>query len=173
MQTIECLKTRRSIRKYKKESIPMDIINKILDLATYSPSGCNCQNWEFIVVKDKTKLKEISEVHKYGGFIKDCDTAIVVCFDKNKVKFSPSQDLLSSALASYSILLSAHNLGIGACWVFIQDRDDKNPEILIKKLLSIPDNYAVLNVIPMGYPDESPSEKSVVSFNEITHFEKF
>lgn len=60
---LELLKYRRSIRKFKTDSIPDDYINKILEAARYSMSGANSQPWEFIVVKDPEIRKKIYKVY--------------------------------------------------------------------------------------------------------------
>lgn len=62
---LELVKKRRSIRKFKPEMVPDELINKILDVARWAPSGANHQPWEFIVIKDKTvKDKIVAIVHE-------------------------------------------------------------------------------------------------------------
>jgi len=78
---------------------------------------------------------------------------IVVCGNKNKLSYFSSL-ICSLSCAVQNILLSAHVLGLGACWVYVYDNDDKEVEIRVKKILKLPLNIMVLCLVPIGYPDE-------------------
>ena len=79
MTTIEAIRKRRSIRKYKKDQIPEEIILELLGAARLAPSGCNAQPWRFRVVKDiDTKLQLVQAAYNQK-FISEAPVVLVVC----------------------------------------------------------------------------------------------
>jgi nitroreductase len=65
----DTINTARALRRYKPETIPNEVLTKILDAAIRAPSGSNQQNWIFVVVKDAEKRKKIGEIYKKAGAI--------------------------------------------------------------------------------------------------------
>jgi len=61
MEAIECIKTRMSIRKFKPEPVPADILTKVIDTAKWSPSYKNSQPWEVVIISGKKK-EELTEL---------------------------------------------------------------------------------------------------------------
>ncbi|GAI87104.1 unnamed protein product [marine sediment metagenome] len=79
MTTIEAIRKRRSIRKYKNDQIPEEIILELLDAARLAPSGCNAQPWRFRVIKDiDTKLQLVQAAYNQK-FISEAPVVLVVC----------------------------------------------------------------------------------------------
>lgn len=172
MEVIEVIKSRRSIRKYKKEDIPNEKILQILDVARHAPSASNIQPWEFIIVRDKATKEKLSRVNVYGKFIADAPVAIVIIGDASK---SPGHWVEDCSLAVENLLLAAKALGIGGCWVAVFSLDSRGleREKAVKEILSIPEKYRVLCIVPLGYPDEEPHPRNLRNLNEIIHYEKF
>lgn len=151
MNTLECIYTRRAIRKYTDKKIPDDIIGKLLKAGMSGPSAVNEQPWHFIVIKDRKLLDEIPKASPYAQMAKDAALAILICGDPKLQKIDDfwSQDC---CIAAQNILLAAHSLGLGAVWTAaypLQDRVDN-----LQKLFGIPKNIIPLCVIPIGYPAE-------------------
>ena len=163
MDAIECLKTRRSIRSYERKDIEKELLTEIIDCGRFAPTARNEQPWEFIIVTDKEKLATIGEIAPNGSFIKDASACIVVICKDTKYY------LEDGCAATQNILLAAHALGLGACWI----AGDKKPYCEdIKKLFNIPKEYKVVSLISLGYPAEKPvAEKRALE--EITHWEIF
>lgn len=167
MDAIKCLKTRRSIRKYTAETVTDKQINEILECARNAPSAHNCQSWEFIVVKDEKKKTQLSQVHQWAGFVKDAPVVIVTCHNKNRDTFTPpSTNRFTPAVAVENILLAAHALGLGACWVYVKDDKEPNIEENVKKILDLPENLEVICQVPIGHPNEKPHIKKLIPKNE-------
>lgn len=172
METVKCIKSRRSIRKYSDRKIPDKIIRELIDCARRAPSSHNAQSWEFIIVKNKTTKEKLSLIHKWAGFAKNASAIIAVCYDSERVKFSPS-NLINPALAAGNILLAAHSLGLGACYVYVKESDEPEVEQKAKKLLNVPENIGVLCMIPVGYPDEKIQPKKLRKIDEMAHSDKW
>ena len=163
METIEALKTRRSIRKFTDKPIPKEIIEDIIDCARLAPSANNVQPWEFIVVTKPETRKKLAEICDYGKFIKDAPVCIVV-FCKNTKYY-----LEDGSAATENILLASHSYGLGSCWV----AGDKKPYAEeIRKLLSAPEGYKLVSLVPIGYPEEKPKPRKR-KLEEVLHQEKF
>ena len=79
MTTIEAIRKRRSIRKYKKDSIPEEVILELLDAARLAPSGCNAQPWRFRVVKDIDTKLQLAQAAYNQKFISEAPVVLVVC----------------------------------------------------------------------------------------------
>lgn len=107
MNTIEVLKTRRSIRRYINKPIPDEIIKDIIDCARLAPTANNKQPWLFVVIKDKKLKEKIAELTDYGKFIKQADCCIAVFCEDTKYY------LEDGSAATENILLAAWYYGIG------------------------------------------------------------
>ena len=150
----ELLKTRRSIRKYLPQKVEAEKIDIITNAALMSPASKRTNSWEFIVVQDTNTLQKLSECREHGSqFLADSPLGIVVIADKSKsdVWFE------DASIASIIIQLQAVDLGLESCWIQVYNRkkdETISSEAYIKQLLQIPENYAVLNIISIGYPNE-------------------
>jgi nitroreductase len=151
LEVLEAIKGRRSIRKYKKDPIPEDFIVKILDAGRWAPSASNRQPWSFMILKDREVRRRVAEATTYGKFLADAPLGIAVVVDP-QASTHPVED---GAIASQNMLLAAHALGLGACWIgsynsFYEEK--------IKTILSIPKNKRLLSIISIGFPAESPTK---------------
>lgn len=142
---------RRSIRKYLKSPVSDSQIEKLLKAAMAAPSAGNQQPWEFIVVKDRTILADITKVHPYSQMLKEAALAIVVCADLNKEKHQ-GYWIQDCSAATENILIEAQYLGLGAVWLGVYPREDRVKGL--KKLLNLPENIISLSIISIGHPAE-------------------
>ena len=172
MKAIECIKTRRSIRKYKQKPIPQNIIDEIIECGQMAPSAHNTQPWAFVVVKDKGKLEKLSQTHQWAPFVKDAQICIVLCCTKNQ-EVNKSAMHMSVACAAQNMLLAIHNFGLGSCWTYVQNLDDSSVEQKVRDILEIPKNIDVICMLPIGYPDQTRSGKDIKSKQEVVHDEKW
>ena len=165
MSCVDKLLTRRSIRKYKADPIPKEIMENILEAGRQSPSAINKQPWHFIVVTDQ-KLKDKLGGGLFNRMLKNSAFAIVGCYMPGNIftnKYAPTD----TAIAMQSMVLAAHLQGIGSCW--LGDYNENN----VRKLFKIPDNVKILAVIAFGYPDEEPKLKKKKKTEEIMHYNKW
>jgi nitroreductase len=170
MNALDCIKSRRSIRKYKKKEVPEEIINDILECGMKAPSSCNTQPWAFIVVKDKDKINALSKISDYSSFVADAPLCIVVCLTPEKLTFTPNK-YHSVACAIENMLLAIHAHSLGSCWTFIKDFDDTEVEEKAKTILNIPKDVEAICMLPIGYPDEQPVKKDLKDSGELIHYE--
>jgi len=139
MEVDKAIKERRSIRKYLKKDVSDDLVCEVLDAARYAPSAGNIQNWKFIVVKDEVKRKELATCCLNQSWMLQAPVFIIVCNNLTGIKrlYKERGEKLYSiqncAAAVQTILLRAHSLGLGSCWVGAFDA------VGIKRVLKIPD----------------------------------
>lgn len=142
---------RRSIRRFTNQEISEGSLKKILTAAMCSPSACNSQPWQYIIVKDRNTLNDIMEVHPYTGMLNTANMAIIVCGEPQEGMPKPywAQDCAAS---TQNILLEAKELGIGSCWCGVYPYNERIDPI--RKLFKIPDGIYPFCVIALGYPAE-------------------
>ncbi|MDD5773059.1 MAG: nitroreductase family protein [bacterium] len=141
------IKTRRSVRQYK-EIIPKNAdIKKILEAGRWAPSGLNNQPWRFLIVKNKGVINAISEFTKYSKVIKGAPVLILVFLDL-KASYNRDKDLMAIGASIQNMLLMAHSLKLGACWLgeILNKKED------VRKFLKLDKNLELMAVISLGYP---------------------
>ncbi|RKY01307.1 nitroreductase family protein [Candidatus Poribacteria bacterium] len=164
MDAIEALKTRRSVRSFKPDPVPREVIEEIIDCARLAPSAMNLQPWEFVVVTDESMRKRIADLTDYGKFIAQAPVCIAVfCKD---VKYY----LEDGCAATENILIAARARGLGSCWVA---GDKKFYAESVAELLGVPKGYKLVSLIALGYPDREPGMPSKRPLSEVLHWERF
>jgi nitroreductase len=170
LDLIEAIRTRRSIRRFKQTSIPDSLIHSLIDSARHAPSGHNTQPWEFIIVKEKRVKVQLAKTHEWSDFVDDAPVCIVVLANEEK---APSYFEIDAACATQNLLLAAHGLGLGACWVAVYDLQNPNFEKHVKSVLNVPPHMRVIAMVPIGYPDEKAAPLSRREINEIIHLDTY
>lgn len=171
---LDLLMKRRSIRKYKNEQIPKEIIDKILQGALTSPTSKNRRPWELVVVQDSKILHRLGETRGHASRpIANAPLAIVVIADPNSSEIWIEDTSIISAV----IQLMAQSQGLGSCWIQVRGRvneNNENVEDLVKDILNIPEGYNVATMISIGYPDEEKSSHDVnnLPFDKV-HYDGF
>ena len=154
MDPFTMILTRRSIRKYNKKTIPEELIQKILQAAFHAPSAGNQQPWHFVILDDRKILNVIHTFHPSAKMLKDADKAILVCGDLDLEKFKGFW-MIDCAAATENILLAAHSLGIGACWLGLYPREGRVAGM--RKLLKLPSSIIPFAIVSLGFPAEIKS----------------
>lgn len=158
---------RRSIRKYTDKPVNNEKIKSILEAAMAAPSAHNYKPWHFIVIKNRSKLDHIADIHPYGKMLYHASLAIAVCGNK---KGSPDLWIQDCSAATENILLALPELGLGGVWLGCYPIDSRKNAV--KELLSLPDEIELLSIIAIGYPAED--KKPRTQFDEkCIHYEKW
>ena len=163
MNVFELIKSRYSVRKYKKKDIPNADLDKILETARMAPSAHNSQNYKIVVVKDQEKKDLLAQITKMS-FIAQAPVILV------GIALDPSSEYWPVDMAIFfdHVSLAAVELGLGTCWVgSIKD------EIKIRKIIDAPQSSKAMIVMPLGYPDHKALPKTRKSFEQLYSFEKF
>ncbi|QIA06633.1 nitroreductase family protein [Draconibacterium halophilum] len=151
---IEILRNRRSIRKYTDQKIEPEKIELLKEAALRSPSSKNINPWEFIFVDDKMLIEKLKSCKPHGvAPLSTAPLAIVVCANEtlNDVWVE------DCSIASILLQLTAQSLDLGSCWVQIRKRmhdETISAEKYIQDLLNIRENFRVLSIVTVGYPEK-------------------
>lgn len=170
---LEIIRKRRSIRTFVKKDVEKGKLNEILKAAMFSPTARGLRPWEFIIVTNGETKNKLSKATPYSSSVKGAPVIVVICYDINKGRRFKED----CSICAENIYLEATNQGLGTCFIQIADgteADVGNPEEFVKKVLSIPENFRVQCLMPIGYPAKQPEPHKVEEFdkNKI-HYEKF
>lgn len=173
MEALECIKTRRSIRKFKETAVDHDTIQQIIAATALSPSWKNTQICRYNIIENKAILDEIADNcvldFEYNQkTIKRAPQLVVVsmiekrCGYERDGSFSTSKEdrweMFDAGIASQTFCLAAHDLGVGTVILGIFDEEK------IAKAIHLPQGQKVAALIAMGYPDqecEAPKRKTI------------
>jgi nitroreductase len=147
----ELIRNRRTIRSFTEEKLEAEEVELIMRAALLSPTSRNCRAWKFILVEEKTMLRQLSLSKKAtAACLEHCALAIVVLSDPVR-SAAPVED---TSIAATFIQLQAEDLGLGSCWCQIARRetpDGGDSEQYVRDLLNIPFHYGVPCVIGIGH----------------------
>tara|TARA_B100001245_G_C22834311_1_gene401241 strand:+ start:280 stop:789 length:510 start_codon:yes stop_codon:yes gene_type:complete len=166
MEVFECIRRRRTIREYKSDPIPEDVLEKILQAGRWSPSSSNSQPWHFVVVQDPSTLSELGRIATQGSFISDAPLAIVIVME------NAPRPQLDAGRAIQQMELVAWSEGLGTCFVGVRIEEQ---QIAVKELLNIPSDLELITIMPYGYRPTSINRTGAPrkDLADMVHREKF
>ena len=154
MDFYEVIRTRRSVRKYRREPIPDDVLRRVLDAARIAPSGSNRQPTRLIVVQEQKTKRELVPLCHDQGFVASAPVAIIACghnLHYNRGEWMGDYSMLVDvAIAVDHLTLAARAEGLGTCWI----GSFNGPAL--KDHLSLTEEYEVVALTPLGYPEGDP-----------------
>ena len=146
---------RISVRKYQDKPVEKEKTLAILRAAMQAPSAGNQQPWEFYVVTDKQKLKELSEVSPYAGMTKDAPAAIVSAY-RTKC-WMPEFAQIDLSIAMENLWLETDAQGLGGVWLGIAPVEDRMEAV--EKIMDMPEGLRAFAIFPYGYPAETRQQQ--------------
>lgn len=148
---IDAILKRRSIRRYRGEPVDKSKIRELLIAGMYAPSARNQQPWHFLVIDDRAILERIMKVHPYASMLSGAACAILVCGDET-LELSKGYWSVDCAAATQNILLAAHALGLGAVWLGVYPRTERQEGI--REIVGLPPHVHPFALISVGHPAE-------------------
>lgn len=171
METYEAILTRRSIREWTDQEIEKTTILKILHAGRHAPSPLNSQPWHFVVVRKKDSIAQLAFYAHHGSFISHAGALIVVSVEKkaciDEWLTEHLQHTYSGACAVENMWLATWDMGLGGCWVTLDDRK-------AKEFLEIPDDRMIVGCLAIGHiKGKSTTESIRHDLSEMISYEKF
>jgi nitroreductase len=162
---------RRSIRLYSAGAVSEAAVQKLLEAAMAAPSAAAKDPWRFVVVRDRRTLTEIAAALPNGQMIAGAALGIAVCGDLQAAHDQQLSYLLQDCSAAIeNLLLCAHALGLGACWLGVHPREQRLNSL--KQILSLPPSVIPVACISIGYPAEVKEPRT--RFNrDYVHFDRW
>jgi len=156
LSVYELILKRRTIRKFKPEPVPEEVLNKLVNAACLAPSGANLQPLEIIIVTNTELVNKVFPTLKWAGYIAPTGNppegrrpmAYLIVLINTEIK--PKNGEVDAAAAIENMILTALENGIGSCWLGSIDKEQ------IRTVFRIPQKYSIDSVLALGYPDESP-----------------
>jgi nitroreductase len=163
MDVFDAIRTLLAVRAYQDESIPEDLVRRIVEAGRLTGSGMNRQPWHFIVVRERETLRRLGALATSGSYVAQAPLAFVVATDKTRFAVS------DASRAIQSMLLTAWADGVGSNWVGFGGLDK------VKDLLDIPAGLEVLAILPFGYPARpvGRGKKQRKPLREVAHLERY
>lgn len=164
MDAIEAIRKRTSVRAYKPEPVPREVLEELVDCGRRAPSAMGIHPWHFVVVTDKAMLRKLADSTDYGRFIADAPACVVVLCEEGKYY------LEDGCAAVENILIAAAAHGLGACWVA---GDKKAYAEKVRDMVGVPANHKLVALLPVGYPAAEPKPKNKPGLDRVLHWERY
>lgn len=192
---LDIIRHRRSVRVYKTGKVTAKQLEAILEAARWAPSGANTQPWEFIVTRDRKKMKRVREIYSqewrdrkkedpvhYKGlkkdYVGDVSVLVLVCGDARTKQVylttrqpADREKLFQASIANavQQAMLAAAGMNLGTVWVSV--REEVEPKL--RKLFKVPDELRLLWVMPIGHTSSWPKAKPRRPVSAFTHYEVY
>lgn len=164
MDLLETIRQRHSVRAYDSKPVSEEILKQIVDAGRLAATARNEQPWEFVVIRNKTRLETLGNQADHGRFIADAPACIAVFCRDSKYY------LEDGSAAMQNMLLAVTALGLGACWVA---GDKKAYADEVRDQLGVPGEYKLVALMPLGYLKAEPVKKSKRDLEDVIHWETF
>jgi len=167
--TERTIRLRRSVRRYRPDPVPRELIERVLDAARWAPSAVNMQPWQFVVLTDPERRRALAKSTGVAGVVLQSHVAeapvlIALCGDERR----SSWYVHDCCLASQNLMLAATALGLGTCWIGMFD------ESKVWQTLGLPEGMRVVGLITLGYPlHEYLAPVPRLPLDSIVHWEGF
>jgi nitroreductase len=181
---IDTLLNHRSIRKYKPDPIPVDLLNRILEAGTRASTTGNMQVYSMIVTTDSSLKKELAPSHFNQAMVTEAPVLITFCADFNRFNLwcrlrgaEPGYDnflsfftaAIDALLVAQNVSVAAEDAGLGIC--YLGTTTYMAAEII--RILELPGGVVPVTSITLGYPDESPGLTERLPEEAVIHWEKY
>ncbi len=176
----ESIFSHRSIRKYKSQKVPEEVLNRILEAGTRASSSGNMQPYSIIVTTDLSVKKELFPLHFEQSMVLDAPVLVTFCADFNRMrKWLALNDapenfdnlmsfligMIDATLVSQNVALAAEAEGLGICYMGTTLASNKD----ISRVLKLPKHVVPVVGFSLGYPDESPALRDRLPLKAIVH----
>ncbi|MFH0848066.1 MAG: nitroreductase family protein [archaeon] len=173
LETLDTIRTRSSIRDFDRDEVEPKMLSTILEAGTRAPSAGNRQPWEFVIVRNEQGRHALAAAAYGQEFVGKAPVVIVVCanVERSAARYGDRGAQLyclqDTAAAIQNILLAAHSLGLGGCWVGAFDED------AVAKIIRSPAKVRPVAIIPIGKPVARSNQTPRMSLERVVYRERF
>ncbi len=168
MTVLEVIRKRYSCRAYQDRQIEQEKLDSLFEAARLAPSAKNTQDWRFVVVIDKATKHQVAETTNRPEVFEKAGVIIAACSNSDDVmRCGQAIGPIDIAIALEHIALQAAELGLATCWIgsFYPEK--------VRTILGIPDDIAIIELMTVGYPADSPKQPSREPIEKIVCYEKW
>jgi nitroreductase len=165
MDAIEAITTRKAQRAFAAAKIEPEKLRQIIDAGRHAMSARNLQPWQFVVIFDRDRIRDIGALCATGKFVSDAPAAVAVLKDTSNTRWGD----IDCAQAVQNMATAAWSLGLGTCWVGNFEGQK------ISQILGVPPNWAIFTILAFGYPksENSPQSRPLKPRQEVVHYEQW
>jgi nitroreductase len=153
----EVIADRRTIRRFKPEPVPRELLERLVDAGRLAPSAANLQPLQFVVVDEAKPKAEVFPCLKWAAYIAPAGdpkpgeepAAYIVTLADTRIREKMFEYDVGAAMEN--MILAALAEGVGSCWLLSIDRDK------LRAILGVPEQFRVDSVLALGYPAEQPA----------------
>ncbi len=171
MDFYDVVRKRLSVRSYRPDPVPEDVLNRVLEAGRLAPSAKNYQPWKFIIVKNPTVRQALVPACRGQGSVGQAPVVICACCVMDQVWKGMggywSAEAVDITIALEHMILAAAAEGLGTCWIgaFL--------EAEVKKVLAIPDGVKPIALTPLGFPARESRAQPRKPLSEIVCYDKY
>lgn len=164
----ETIRTQRAVRRFADSQIHDDVLLRILDAGRRAPSSMNEQRWDFVVVTDPQRLRELARVGEYADHIAGAAVAVALITPDADEDWRGGSIAFDLGQAAQNMMLAAWSEGVGSVHAAVYDED------LARELLGFPNGFRCGYLLSFGYPAGPPTtEGSRRPFDDVVHRERW
>lgn len=152
---LDSILTRRSVRQFTDQIVTEQQVKQLLQAAIMAPSAMNAQPWHFIVCDDRALFQQFQQAHPYSKMLDQAPLMILICGDTEKQP-GPFFYLEDCAAAAENLLLAAHQMGLGGCWLGIPPQSEREQQIA--RIFGLPSHIKPFCGIALGVPAAQPKQ---------------
>ena len=168
MTVIEAIRGRYSCRAYQERNIEQEKLDQLFEAARLAPSAKNTQDWRFIIVTDKETKRQVAATTNGPDVFEKAGAIIAACSNSDYVmRCGQAIGPIDVAIALEHICLQATDLGLATCWIGSFDPEK------VRRILGIPDDIAIIELMTVGYPADSPKTTNREPIEKIVCYEKW
>jgi len=165
MEVMDAIRSRRSVRTYNNRKIERVALERIIEAGTWAPTACNRQGFRFIIVTEPSLKKRLVD-NGAASFVANAPAGILVLYDNRTDNLEYSDHIQSAAAAIQNMLLAAHSMKIGGCWVCHLPRKDS-----LRTIFGISKHLEPIAYLTLGYYDVAPKPSKRKTFDEVVSFD--
>jgi len=162
---MELLRARHSVRKFRGEQVPGELVEKILEAVRTGPTAGNFQSYEIYVVSGEARMRALAGASFNHDWIAEVPMALVVCTHAARCEYEPKEHwaLQDASIAAMLAHLAIVDLGLATCWVgaFLPAK--------VAEVIGAAEGHVPLAMLPVGYADEVPQDMGRRALTEFVH----
>jgi nitroreductase len=171
VETWDAIRARRNVRRYAERPIEPSDLDRILEAARRTPSSVNQQAWDFVVVTDRERLRELSSIWRYAAHVATSAATVALVIPVSEHRDERDTFWYDIGQATMSIMLAAADLGIGSGHASVDD------QALARRILGMPEDREVAILVALGYPAGRPlkpiRQPRRRAFDDVVHRERW
>jgi nitroreductase len=171
VETWDAIRARRNVRRYAARPIEPSDLDRLLEAGRRTPSSVNQQAWDFVIVTERDRLRELSSIWRYAAHVATSAATFALVVPISDDRDERDTYWYDIGQATMSIMLAAADLGIGSGHASVGD------QVMARRILGIPEDREVAILVALGFPASRPlkpiSRPKRRAFDDVVHRERW